>query len=88
MTMIDLQFIGYIAGVLGVIAWAPQFRKVWVNKQHKGISLPTLVLVIITLSMWVIYGVAIDASAIIWSNTAAIAIIACIVVGVIRLRKS
>ena len=86
--MIDLQFIGYIAGVLGVIAWAPQFRKVWVNKQHKGISLPTLVLVIITLSMWVIYGVAIDASAIIWSNTAAIAIIACIVVGVIRLRKS
>ena len=88
MTMIDLQFFGYIAGVLGVIAWAPQFRKVWVNKQHKGISLPTLVLVIITLSMWVIYGVAIDASAIIWSNTAAIAIIACIVVGVIRLRKS
>ena len=86
--MIDLQFFGYIAGVLGVIAWAPQFRKVWVNKQHKGISLPTLVLVIITLSMWVIYGVAIDASAIIWSNTAAIAIIACIVVGVIRLRKS
>ena len=86
--MIDLQFFGYIAGVLGVIAWAPQFRKVWVNKQHKGISLPTLVLVIITLSMWVIYGVAIDASAIIWSNTAAIAIIACIVVGVIRLRKN
>ena len=86
--MIDLQFFGYIAGVLGVVAWAPQFRKVWVNKQHKGISLPTLVLVIITLSMWVIYGVAINASAIIWSNTAAIAIIACIVVGVIRLRKN
>jgi uncharacterized protein with PQ loop repeat len=86
--MIDLEFFGYIAGVLGVIAWAPQFRKVWVDKQHKGISLPTLLLVIITLSMWVIYGVAISASAIIWSNTAAITIIACIVIGVIRLRRS
>lgn len=86
--MIELQFFGYIAGVLGVVAWAPQFRKVWVDKQHKGVSIPTLVLVIITLSMWVIYGVAIDASAIIWSNVAAITIIACIVVGVIRLRKN
>ena len=86
--MIDLQFFGYIAGVLGVVAWAPQFRKVWVDKQHKGVSIPTLILVIITLSMWVIYGIAINASAIIWSNTAAITIIACIVVGVIRLRKS
>ena len=86
--MIELQFFGYIAGVLGVVAWAPQFRKVWVDKQHKGVSIPTLVLVIITLSMWVIYGVAIDASAIIWSNAAAITIIACIVVGVIRLRKN
>jgi len=86
--MIDLEFFGYIAGVLGVVAWAPQFRKVWVDKQHKGVSVPTLVLVIITLSMWVIYGVSIDASAVIWSNTAAITIIACIVVGVIRLRKN
>jgi uncharacterized protein with PQ loop repeat len=86
--MIDLELFGYIAGVLGVIAWVPQLRKVWVNKQHKAVSLPTLVLVIITLSMWVIYGVAIDASAVIWSNIAAVTIIACIIFGVIRLRKS
>ena len=86
--MIDLELFGYLAGVLGVVAWAPQFRKVWIDKQHDGVSLPTLLLVIITLSMWVIYGIAIGASAVIWSNVAAITIIFSIMVGVIRLRKS
>jgi uncharacterized protein with PQ loop repeat len=85
--MIDLEVFGYVAGVLGVVAWAPQFRKVWFDKRHEGVSLPTLLLVIITLSMWVIYGVAIDASAVIWSNVAAISIISSIIIGVMRLRK-
>ena len=85
--MIDLELFGYLAGVLGVVAWAPQFRKVWIDKQHDGVSIPTLLLVIITLSMWVIYGIAIGASAVIWSNVAAITIIFSIMVGVMRLRK-
>ena len=66
--MIDLEFFGYIAGVLGVVAWAPQFRKVWIDKRYEGVSIPTLLLVVITLSMWVIYGISLKASAIIWSN--------------------
>ena len=85
--MIDLEFFGYIAGVLGVVAWAPQFRKVWIDKRYEGVSIPTLLLVVITLSMWVIYGISLKASAIIWSNIAAIAIISSIMIGVIRLQK-
>jgi uncharacterized protein with PQ loop repeat len=85
--MIDLEFFGYIAGVLGVVAWAPQFRKVWVDKRYEGVSIPTLLLVVITLSMWVIYGISLSASAIIWSNIAAITIISSIIIGVIRLQR-
>ena len=85
--MINLEFFGYIAGVLGVVAWAPQFRKVWIDKRYEGVSIPTLLLVVITLSMWVIYGISLKASAIIWSNIAAIAIISSIMIGVIRLQK-
>lgn len=85
--MINLEFFGYIAGVLGVVAWAPQFRKVWIDKRYEGVSIPTLLLVIITLSMWVIYGVSLSASAIIWSNIAAIAIISSIMIGVMRLQR-
>lgn len=85
--MINLELFGYIAGVLGVVAWAPQFRKVWIDKRYEGVSIPTLLLVVITLSMWVIYGISLKASAIIWSNIAAIAIISSIMVGVIRLQR-
>ena len=85
--MINLEFFGYIAGVLGVVAWAPQFRKVWIDKRYEGVSIPTLLLVVITLSMWVIYGISLKASAIIWSNIAAIAIISSIMIGVIRLQR-
>ena len=85
--MIDLELFGYIAGVLGVVAWAPQFRKVWIDKRYEGVSIPTLLLVVITLSMWVIYGISLKASAIIWSNIAAIAIISSIMIGVIRLQR-
>lgn len=87
MKMIDLELFGYIAGVLGVVAWAPQFRKVWIDKRYEGVSIPTLLLVVITLSMWVIYGISLKASAIIWSNIAAIAIISSIMIGVIRLQR-
>ena len=85
--MIDLELFGYIAGVLGVVAWAPQFRKVWIDKRYEGVSIPTLLLVVITLSMWVIYGISLKASAIIWSNIAAIAIISSIMIGVMRLQR-
>lgn len=85
--MINLELFGYIAGVLGVVAWAPQFRKVWIDKRYEGVSIPTLLLVVITLSMWVIYGISLKASAIIWSNIAAIAIISSIMIGVIRLQR-
>ena len=87
MKMIDLEFFGYLAGVLGVVAWAPQFRKVWIDKRYEGVSIPTLLLVVITLSMWVIYGISLKASAIIWSNIAAIAIISSIMIGVMRLQR-
>ena len=80
------EIIGYVAGVLGIIAWAPQIRKVWVEKAHKGISLPTMYLILVALTLWLIYGIMIDAPAVIWSNVAAATMVLVVVVGVIRLR--
>ena len=36
-----IEGIGLIAGLLGVIAWLPQLQKVWIQKLHEGISIPT-----------------------------------------------
>ena len=35
-----IETIGIIAGTLGVMAWLPQLREVWIEGLHEGISLP------------------------------------------------
>ena len=33
-----IEIIGLIAGTLGVIAWIPQIKEVWIEGLHEGIS--------------------------------------------------
>ena len=86
--MNNTEWIGLAAGLLGIIAWLPQIQKVWFDKRHDGISLPTLSIILIALSLWLVYGVLIDSFAVIISNILAILFIGVVVVGVIRLRRS
>ena len=82
-----IESIGIIAGTLGVIAWLPQLREVWIEGLHEGISLPTFWLVSTALVLWLIYGILIRAVSIIVANVAALACILSLIIGVIRLRK-
>ena len=86
--MNNTEWVGLAAGLLGIIAWLPQIQKVWFDKRHDGISLPTLSIILIALSLWLVYGVLIDSFAVIISNILAILFIGVVVVGVIRLRRS
>jgi len=84
----NTEWIGLAAGLLGIIAWLPQIQKVWLDKRHDGISLPTLSIILIALSLWLVYGILIDSFAVIISNILAILFIGVVVIGVIRLRRS
>ena len=86
--MNNTEWIGLAAGLLGIIAWLPQIQKVWLDKRHDGISLPTLSIILIALSLWLVYGILIDSFAVIISNILAILFIGIVVIGVIRLRRS
>ena len=81
-----VESIGLLAGILGIIAWFPQIREVWVHKKHEGISLPTFGLIIIALILWLIYGFLIGSPALILANISALLVILAVVVGVVRLR--
>ncbi len=81
-----VESIGLLAGILGIIAWFPQIREVWVHKKHEGISLPTFGLIIIALILWLIYGFLIGSAALILANISALVVILAVVVGVVRLR--
>mgnify|MGYP003316207922 FL=1 len=87
MQTILIESIGIIAGTLGVMAWIPQLREVWVEGLHEGISLPTFWLVSTALVLWLIYGILIESISIIVANVAALACILSLIVGVIRLRR-
>jgi len=86
MPSIFIESIGIIAGTLGVLAWIPQIKEVWIKKKHEGISLPTLHLICTALLLWLIYGFMIESVAIVISNLAALSCILSLIVGVIRLR--
>ena len=83
-----IEAIGLVAGVLGIVAWVPQIREVWVHKRHEGISLPTFHVVTAALSLWLIYGVLVESIAMIFSNVFTLGVILAVVIGVVRLRRT
>ena len=83
-----IEAIGFSAGIIGIIAWIPQLKTVWIEKRHDGVSLPTFAVVAIALGLWTSYGVLSDAPAIIYSNLAALLMIVAVIVGVIRIRRN
>ena len=88
MQTILVEIIGIIAGTLGVLAWVPQLREVWVERLHEGISLPTFWLVSTALVLWLIYGILIGSISIVLANVAALTCIISLIIGVVRLRRA
>ena len=88
MTSPLIEGIGIAAGIIGVVAWGPQIVEVWKHKRHDGISIPTFSIVAFSLSLWLIYVIAIKSTAMIFANILTLSVIALIIIGVIRVRKS
>ena len=83
-----VEAIGIAAGIIGIIAWGPQILQVWVHKRHDGISIPTFCVVALSLFLWLIYGIAIDSLAMIFSNILVLSVMLIIIIGVKRCRKN
>ncbi len=83
-----VEAIGLLAGVLGIVAWVPQIREVWVNKRHEGISLATFSVVTIALGLWLLYGILIDSMSMVIANIMTLSVIFAVILGVIRLRRA
>tara|TARA_B100001094_G_C18167682_1_gene793130 strand:- start:1725 stop:1982 length:258 start_codon:yes stop_codon:yes gene_type:complete len=82
-----LEAIGFMAGFLGIVAWLPQVKTVWVEKKHEGVSLPTFGVVALALALWMTYGIIDGSPSIIFSNAAALVMILTVFIGVVKLRS-
>ncbi|WP_269611019.1 SemiSWEET transporter [Prochlorococcus marinus] len=59
---------GFLAALLTTIAFLPQLYKTWKTKSAEDVSLIMLILFIIGLICWIIYGSKIDSTPIIIAN--------------------
>ena len=83
-----IEVLGLLAGAIGVVAWIPQIKEVWVHKRHEGISLPTFFIVALSLSLWLIYGILLDSLAMLIANILTLSILSTVIYGVIKLRRT
>ncbi len=88
MAAVWIEAIGLLAGVIGIFAWIPQIRQVWVHKRHDGISLTTFAVVFFALSLWRVYGILVDSFAMIAANIMTLSVIGAVIFGVLRVRKN
>ena len=82
-----IEGIGLLAGFIGVFGWYPQVRRVWIDKKADGISVPTFIVIAISLALWLIYGILKNSIAIIIANIFALTMIMSIAIGAYRLQS-
>ena len=76
-----IEAIGIVAGILGIIAWLPQLKKIWVQKNSEGISLFAFGIILVALSLWFFYGYMINSPALMISNGATWIMICFVILG-------
>jgi len=65
---IDIEFYGYFAAILTTAAFLPQLIKTLKTKKAEDVSLITLIMFIIGVISWIIYGYSISSSPILIAN--------------------
>tara|TARA_Y100001960_G_scaffold274739_1_gene303877 strand:- start:1540 stop:1827 length:288 start_codon:yes stop_codon:yes gene_type:complete len=83
----SIEFIGLLAGLLGIIAWVPQIYRIWFKKRADGISLPTFLVITTALILWLIYGIAVSSFSLIISNIFTLIMILFVLIGAWKVQK-
>lgn len=73
------QYIGFLAAILGTVCWIPQAWKAWASKDTRGLSLPSNLLFLMTVSLWLAYGVLVGDLPLILANICAVTAVLTIV---------
>lgn len=71
--------IGFVAGLLIVLAWLPQLFKTWKTKSAKDLSLLTLLIILAGSVLWLVYGIIIGNMPVIATNAVCVVIIVSLV---------
>lgn len=73
------ELIGSAAAIVSTICWLPQTIKTWRTQETKDLSLPANLLILASISLWLIYGLLLGAWPLIAANTIAVILVGAIV---------
>ena len=79
-----IETIGALAAIIGTIGWAPQAYKTIKTRNTKGLSLWTNIMLLVTVTLWFVYGLAIGSWPLILGNIVSMALVSIIVILKIR----
>ena len=85
--MEQVEIIGLIAGVIGVLGWYPQVKRIWIDKKADGVSVPSFTAIAISLFLWLAYGFIKNSIAIVVANILALIVIIAIAFGAYRIQS-
>jgi MtN3 and saliva related transmembrane protein len=76
--------IGSLAGIVSTVCWLPQTWRTWRTRQTKDLSLSTNLLVLFSVSLWLVYGIMIAAWPMVAANAIAILLVGSIIVAKLK----
>ena len=82
-----IEGIGLLAGVIGVLGWCPQVKRIWIDKKADGVSVPSFAAIAISLLLWLTYGIIKNSIAIVIANILALIVIIAIAFGAYRIQS-
>jgi MtN3 and saliva related transmembrane protein len=71
--MAPIEILGLVAGTITSVTFLPQVIKIWQTKSAKDLSLAMLLLLMLGVVLWLIYGLVIMNAAIIYTNSMVLA---------------
>ncbi len=82
----DLNVIGYIAGILTTGSFIPQSMKIWKEKNAKEVSLLMYIIISTGIFLWFLYGLLTSNYPVIFANAVSLAISLSILIGKIKFK--
>ena len=71
--MEGISILGLVAGTITSITFVPQVIKIWKTRSAKDLSVAMLLLLLLGVSMWLVYGILVKDVAIIYTNSMVLA---------------
>jgi len=84
--MSSLAIVGFLASLLSILNQFPQAIKVFRTQDTKSLSLVMYCIVVVAISLWLVYGILLKDSPLIWAN--ALSLVPIIYIFIVKMKNT